>query len=68
MTQIKISTGIQPLLNDQKTTTLLSYVENCKKVSGTEQQQIFHTAVRKVKILAPKMDKKLLKQHKEENV
>ncbi|KAG2354185.1 hypothetical protein BDR07DRAFT_1382452 [Suillus spraguei] len=65
MAWTKISTGVQPQLNDQETTTLQSHVEDWRKASGMEQQDIFKAAAREAKILAPKIDKELLKQCKE---
>ncbi|KAG2134169.1 uncharacterized protein EDB93DRAFT_1107374 [Suillus bovinus] len=57
MAWTQISTGVQPWLNDRETTALLSHVEDWEK--------IFRAAAREAKILAPKMDKELLKQCKE---
>ncbi|KAG1852522.1 hypothetical protein F4604DRAFT_1686626 [Suillus subluteus] len=65
MARTKINTGDQPRLNDRETTTLQSHVEDWVKASGTERRQIFKAAAREAKLLAPKMDKGLLKQRKE---
>ncbi|KAG1783198.1 hypothetical protein EV702DRAFT_1191630 [Suillus placidus] len=64
MAQTKTSTGDQPRLNDRETTSLQSHVEEWAKASGSEQRLIFKAAAREAKILAPKMDKELLKQRK----
>ncbi|KAG1819023.1 uncharacterized protein BJ212DRAFT_1479151 [Suillus subaureus] len=61
----KINSGDQPWLNNQETTTLHSHVEDWEKASGTERRQIFKAAAREAKLLAPTMDKELLKQWKE---
>ncbi|KAG2071143.1 hypothetical protein BDR04DRAFT_1117915 [Suillus decipiens] len=57
MAQTKISTGVQPWLNEQETNALKSHVK--------EWEKIFKAAAREAKILAPKMDTVLLKQCKE---
>ncbi|KAG0693558.1 hypothetical protein DFH29DRAFT_881369 [Suillus ampliporus] len=65
MARTKVKTGDQPRLNDQETTALQSHVEDWEKASGTEQRRIFKAASREAKLLAPKMDKELLKERKE---
>ncbi|KAG1834615.1 hypothetical protein DFJ58DRAFT_847583 [Suillus subalutaceus] len=64
MAQTKRSTGVQPWLNDQETTALQSHIEDWEKASGKERQLIFKAAARETKVLAPKMDKELLKERK----
>lgn len=59
-----VSAGVQPRLNDRETTALLSHVKEWQKASGAERQEIFKAAAREAKVLAPKMDKELLKQRK----
>ncbi|KAG1841513.1 hypothetical protein F4604DRAFT_1939439 [Suillus subluteus] len=64
MARIKRSRGVQPWLNDRETTALQSHIEDWEKASGKEQQLIFKAATREAKVLAPKMDKELLKERK----
>ncbi|KAG1837768.1 hypothetical protein F4604DRAFT_1942049 [Suillus subluteus] len=64
MAQTKRSRGVQPRLNDRETTALQSHIEDWEKASGKERQLIFKAATREAKVLAPKMDKELLKERK----
>ncbi|KAG1862831.1 hypothetical protein DFJ58DRAFT_725316 [Suillus subalutaceus] len=64
MARTKRSTGVQPRLNDRETTALQSHIEDWEKASGKERQLIFKAAAREAKVLAPKMDKELLKERK----
>ncbi|KAG1836907.1 hypothetical protein F4604DRAFT_1692589 [Suillus subluteus] len=42
----------------------MSHIEDWEKASGKERQLIFKAAAREAKVLAPKMDKELLKERK----
>ncbi|KAG1843434.1 hypothetical protein F4604DRAFT_1938209 [Suillus subluteus] len=53
MAQTKRSRGVQPRLNDRETTALQSHIEDWEKATARE-----------AKVLAPKMDKELLKERK----
>ncbi|KAG1883242.1 hypothetical protein F4604DRAFT_1677600 [Suillus subluteus] len=64
MARTKRSRGVQPRLNDRETTALQSHIEDWEKASGKERQLIFKAAAREAKVLAPKMDKELLKERK----
>ncbi|KAG1873905.1 hypothetical protein F4604DRAFT_1925477 [Suillus subluteus] len=64
MARTKRSRGVQPWLNDRETTALQSHIEDWEKASGKERQLIFKAAAREAKVLAPKMDKELLKERK----
>ncbi|KAG1878839.1 hypothetical protein F4604DRAFT_1679723 [Suillus subluteus] len=53
MARTKRSRGVQPWLNDRETTALQSHIEDWEKATARE-----------AKVLAPKMDKELLKERK----
>ncbi|KAG1887847.1 hypothetical protein F4604DRAFT_1674995 [Suillus subluteus] len=64
MARTKRSRGVQPWLNDRETTALQSHIEDWEKASGKERQLILKAATREAMVLAPKMDKELLKERK----
>jgi hypothetical protein len=68
MARTKLSTGVQPQFNDRESAALQSHLKDWENGNQTDRQLIFKAAVREAKMLAPQMDKELLKQRKHVSV
>ncbi|KAG1759115.1 hypothetical protein EDD22DRAFT_849477 [Suillus occidentalis] len=64
MARTKPSTGVQPQFNDRESAALQSHLKEWENGNRMDQRLIFKAAVREAKMLAPQMDKELLKQRK----
>jgi hypothetical protein len=68
MARTKPSTGVQPQFNDRESAALQSHLKEWENGNRTDRRLIFKAAVREAKMLAPQMDKELLKQRKHVSV